>query len=74
MKHNEIKTKLSRIADELADIADLLPDDEARALHKATYAIDDVRLAVGEMVQVAAHQKGQVGPVAFRVIRGETVV
>lgn len=71
MKNTEIKTNLSRIADELLDAADLLPDAEARALRKAIYIVEDIKTsqAVGELVQVAAHRAGAVGPMPFHIMR-----
>lgn len=74
MSHNptpaEVKAKLSRIEDDLLEVAGLLPEEQdAEELRLASYRINSVRLAIGELIQVAAHANGQVGPVASHILR-----
>lgn len=68
---NTVKDKLSRIADELLDMAQEMPEEEARMLRNASYDIENVRTskAIGELVHVAFRMNGGEGnaePVALR--------
>lgn len=69
MTPKEIRTKLSQIADELLDVAELLPSEEARKARKASHLAEEVRLGVSELVTIAAHQRGHVGPVEVQISR-----
>lgn len=68
---SEIKTKLKRMADDLDEMSASIPDDgrsdcPAALLQRASLLIED---AVGELMQVAAHREGVVGPVGYRVLQ-----
>lgn len=72
-----LKSRLSKLSDELLDIAAETDNEEAKALlRKAGYIADDVRLmnietvkAVGEVVTVAFHQAGGIGDAEPIVLR-----
>lgn len=73
--------KLQQMADELLRVADKNPA-LSKLARRASYAVEDLRdamrqrtaMAVGEVVQIAAHRKGVVGPVASRVLRERATV
>lgn len=76
--------ELSRMADDLADLATKNFDDETISdrLIKCSHVLEDIhaelrqktREGVGDAVQAACHQKGVVGPMSFHVIRGRASV
>lgn len=73
----DLKQKLTRMADDLLDIRQELGDSEAAdwivqagyLIEDAANAVSETHLAVGEVVQSAAHQHGVVGPMPYRVLR-----
>lgn len=71
---NTTKANLTRIADELLELSESLPDTadaEARLIRRAAYILEDVKTsqAVGELIQAAGHKYGVVGPVGYSVLR-----
>lgn len=73
MNKTELKKDLSRMADDLLDIADAIQDDDeaARMARKASYLVEDLKTsqAVGELVAAAARQSGASGTVEVAILR-----
>lgn len=70
-KAMDVKTKLQRISDDLLDICDELPEDEARTLRQAAYSVEEIKTskAVLELMQVGHRFHGGSGQTDAIILR-----